>query len=116
MPPPPPPKSANSGGVAIAMVFAGLSIYSVVNGVLGFFIFFAALSQSSSSGGSADATAMVIFGAVALALLGLVAGVGLLFVRKPWAVGTGIGLMMGWALWSITTAGFCTGINPALYG
>jgi hypothetical protein len=28
----------------------------------------------------------------------------------------GLGLMIGWALWSITTAGFCTGINPGLYG
>ncbi|MFI7449936.1 hypothetical protein ACIBQX_20760 [Nonomuraea sp. NPDC049714] len=115
MPPPPPPPADNSTGVTVAMVFAGVGVYSAVNTVLGFFIFFAALSQSNSSG-TGGATAFLVVGAVVLVLVGLVAGVGLLFVRKPWATGMGLGLMIGWALWSITTAGFCTGINPGLYG
>ncbi|WP_327108133.1 hypothetical protein [Nonomuraea glycinis] len=98
------------------MAFAGVGIYSVVNTVLGFFIFFAALSQGNSTSGGPSASVLVAVGAVILVVVGLVAGVGLLFVRKPWATGMGLGLMIGWALWSITTAGFCTGINPGLYG
>jgi hypothetical protein len=113
---PPPPPSDNSTGVAVAMVFAGIGVYSAVNTVLGFFIFFAALSQGNTSGGSANSVALVGVGAAILVIVGLVAGIGLLFVRKPWATGMGLGLMIGWALWSITTAGFCTGINPGLYG
>jgi Ni,Fe-hydrogenase I cytochrome b subunit len=102
--------------VTVAMAFAGVGIYSAVNTVLGFFIFFAALSQGNSSGGSTNPVALVAVGAAILVIVGLVAGIGLLFVRKPWATGMGLGLMIGWALWSITTAGFCTGINPGLYG
>ncbi|MET8002874.1 hypothetical protein [Nonomuraea glycinis] len=98
------------------MAFAGVGIYSVVNTVLGFFIFFAALSQGNSTSGGPSPSVLVAVGAVILVVVGLVAGVGLLFVRKPWATGMGLGLMIGWALWSITTAGFCTGINPGLYG
>jgi hypothetical protein len=98
------------------MAFAGVGIYSAVNTVLGFFIFFAALSQGNSTSGGPGPSVLVAVGAVILVVVGLVAGIGLLFVRKPWATGMGLGLMIGWALWSITTAGFCTGINPGLYG
>lgn len=111
---PPPPPSSNTTGVTVAMAFAGVGIYSVVNTVLGFFIFFAALSQGNS--GSSNPGVLLAVGAAILVIVGLVAGIGLLFVRKPWATGMGLGLMIGWALWSITTAGFCTGINPGLYG
>lgn len=38
-------------------------------------------------------------------------GGGLCFVRSPQARGIGIGLMAGWALLSITTAGVCTGLQ-----
>ncbi|WP_353650360.1 hypothetical protein ABLG96_05380 [Nakamurella sp. A5-74] len=38
-------------------------------------------------------------------------GGGLCFVRSPGARGFGIGLMTGWALLSITTAGVCTGLQ-----
>ncbi|MGP4094279.1 hypothetical protein [Nonomuraea sp. KM90] len=89
------------------MLFAGLAIYSTLNVVVGFFIFFAAMGE--------DGTAFMIVGTVLLALSGLGAGIGLCFVRKPWARGLGLGLMIGWALWSILSAGFCTGINPGLY-
>ncbi|GGO77948.1 hypothetical protein [Nonomuraea cavernae] len=58
---------------------------------------------------------MVGVGAAVLALIGLGTGAGLLFVRKPWATGAGLGLMIGWALWSIVSAGYCTGLNPGLY-
>ncbi|SEL44825.1 hypothetical protein [Nonomuraea pusilla] len=50
-----------------------------------------------------------------LALLGLGAGVVLVVLRKSWSIGLGLGLMIGWGLSSIVTAGFCTGLNPALY-
>jgi hypothetical protein len=36
-------------------------------------------------------------------------------MRKPWSQGLGMGLMIGWALVSIVSAGFCTGLNPGLY-
>ena len=42
-------------------------------------------------------------------------GAALLAVRNPHAKGVGLGLMIGWALTSLVTVGFCTGINPALY-
>ncbi|MEV0195897.1 hypothetical protein [Nonomuraea sp. NPDC050691] len=54
-------------------------------------------------------------GAALLALGALGGGVLLALQRKPWALGLGLGLMIGWALASIVTAGFCTGINPGLY-
>ncbi|UBU13653.1 DUF1129 domain-containing protein [Nonomuraea gerenzanensis] len=92
------------------MLFAGLAIYSVLNALIGFFIFFAAMSAGSG------ATAYLVAGAVLLALVGLGAGIGLCLVRRPWSRGLGLGLMIGWALWSILSAGICTGINPSLYG
>lgn len=94
------------------MAFAGIAIYSVVNSVLGFIVFFAALGPA----GSEQAMPMLIAGTVTLVVVGLVAGIGLVLIRRPWTRGLGMGLMMGWALWSIFTAGLCTGLNPALYG
>ncbi|MEV1168711.1 hypothetical protein [Nonomuraea sp. NPDC049784] len=94
----------------IALMFAGLAIYSVLNVVIGFLVVIA----MGSAG--ANATVYLIAGTVALALIGLGAGIGLLFVRRPWTKGLGLGLMIGWALWSIVSAGYCTGLNPGLYG
>ncbi|AQZ71112.1 hypothetical protein BKM31_44385 [[Actinomadura] parvosata subsp. kistnae] len=108
--PPPPPPSSGSTGMLIGMLFAGLAIYSVLNLVVGFFLFFAAMGASGS------ANPYLAAGAVILAVAGLGAGVGLCFVRKPWSRGLGLGLMIGWALWSILSAGICTGLNPSLYG
>ncbi|MEV0382794.1 hypothetical protein [Nonomuraea sp. NPDC050643] len=109
-PPPPPPSSGNSAGVLVGLLFAGLALYSVLNTVIGFFIFVAAMGQSG------DSTPYVIAGAAVLALIGLGVGIGLCFVRRAWTRGLGLGLMMGWALWSILSAGLCTGLNPGLYG
>ncbi|MEV4111426.1 hypothetical protein [Nonomuraea sp. NPDC049695] len=95
----------------IALIFAGLAIYSVLNVVIGVLVFIAAGS------GGAGVTPYLITGTVLLALIGLGAGIGLLFVRRqPWTKGIGLGLMIGWALWSIVSAGYCTGLNPGLYG
>ncbi|GAA3181865.1 hypothetical protein [Nonomuraea roseoviolacea] len=91
------------------MAFAGLALYSVVNLVLVFVVLFAAMNNGGNPAWTAAS-------AVVLALVGLGAGAGLLFVRRPWTTGLGLGLMIGWALWSIVSAGFCTGINPGLYG
>ncbi|GAA3249455.1 hypothetical protein GCM10020216_081530 [Nonomuraea helvata] len=95
----------------IALIFAGLAIYSVLNVVIGFLVFITAFSEGAGS------TPYLITGTVLLALIGLGAGSGLLFVRRqPWTKGIGLGLMIGWALWSIVSAGYCTGLNPGLYG
>lgn len=93
----------------IGLLFAGLALYSALNIVVGFLMFFASMDSDTSS-------LYLITGAVVLALVGLGAGIGLCFVRKPWSRGLGLGLMIGWALWSILSAGFCTGLNPSLYG
>ncbi|WP_205314773.1 hypothetical protein [Nonomuraea lactucae] len=82
----------------------------MINVVVGFFIVIASMEQNSGT-----SAGFVAAGAVVLALVGLGAGTGLLFVRRPWATGLGLGLMIGWALWSIVSAGFCTGLNPELY-
>lgn len=62
-------------------------------------------------------TAAVAVGAVALVLIAFGGGAGLIALRKPWTkgMGMGMGLMIGWNLLSITTVGFCTGLNPEMY-
>ncbi|MGW0807186.1 hypothetical protein [Nonomuraea sp. NPDC002799] len=106
---PPPPPPSGSTGLIFGMMFAGLALYSVINTVVGFFIFIATMDSDDA------AVPYVIAGAVVLALVGLGVGIGLVVVRKPWTKGLGLGLMIGWALWSILSAGFCTGLNPGLY-
>ncbi|TMR09296.1 hypothetical protein ETD86_44120 [Nonomuraea turkmeniaca] len=60
-------------------------------------------------------TPYVVAGAAVLILVGLGVGIGLLIIRKSWTRGLGLGLMIGWALWSVLSAGICTGLNPSLY-
>ncbi|NUW33438.1 hypothetical protein HTZ77_18670 [Nonomuraea sp. SMC257] len=91
------------------MTFAGLALYSAVNLLVVLVVLFAAMDD----GGNPAWTAT---GAVILVLVGLGAGAVLLVLRRPWTIGLGLGLMIGWALWSIMSAGFCTGINPGMYG
>lgn len=97
----------------MAFALVGVTVYSIINAVFGFVVFAAAMGASTDGD---SGSWIVAAGAVLLALAGLRAGAGLLFVRRPWATGSGLGLMLGWALWSIVTAGWCTGLNPALYG
>jgi hypothetical protein len=108
--PPPPPSSGSSTGVVVALAFAGLALYSVVNVIVGFFVFFAAAMGSNGSN-----ILPVAVGTAVLALVGLGAGIALVIIRQPWTRGLGLGLMIGWALWSILSAGICTGLNPGLY-
>jgi hypothetical protein len=59
---------------------------------------------------------VILAGTIGLALFAFGVGGVLVALRKPWAMGLGLGLMIGWALTSIFTVGICTGINPSIYG
>ncbi|WP_217708928.1 hypothetical protein [Nonomuraea rhodomycinica] len=87
----------------VGLAFAGAFGYWVVNVLLGLIVI------------RFDSRVAVGVGAAVLALGALGGGVLLVSRRKPWALGLGLGLMIGWALASIVTAGFCTGLNPNLY-
>ncbi|KAA1249155.1 hypothetical protein F0Q45_16725 [Mycobacterium simiae] len=103
----PPPR--RSGGEIFAAAVVGAMIYVAINVVVGLMVVF----------GLAEAirpNTAVIAGASALALIAFGAGGALVTVRDPWARGIGMGLMIGWALTSIVTVGYCTGLNPVLYG
>lgn len=84
-------------------------IYFAINVLVGLMVVFGLAEAIKPS-------AAVIAGAIALALMAFGGGGALLTVRNPWARGIGMGLMIGWALTSIVTVGFCTGLNPVLYG
>lgn len=103
-PPPPPPRK-----ISVGMVFVGAPIYFVINTVLGFAAFIVAGSRTDS------ANPILGGAAVLLALIAFVGGGALLAVKSPHAKGIGLGLMIGWAVTSVVTVGFCTGVNPALY-
>jgi hypothetical protein len=91
------------------MVFVGALIYAAINTVLGFAAFVVAGSETGSANPILGAAAVL------LALIAFGAGGALLAVTSPHAKGIGLGLMIGWALTSVVTVGFCTGVNPALY-
>ncbi|MFD1541530.1 hypothetical protein [Nonomuraea guangzhouensis] len=101
--------SGKSIGLIIGLAFAGLVAYSIVNAILGILIFISTLDQNGPN------HPIIISCTIFLALLGLAAGAGLQFLRRPWATGLGLGFLIGWALWSILSAGICTGISPDLY-
>lgn len=102
--PPPPPRK-----ISIGMVFVGMLIYAAINTVLGFGAFVVAGADTDS------ANPILIAAAVLLALIAFGGGAALLATKSPQAKGIGLGLMIGWALTSVVTVGFCTGVNPALY-
>ncbi|MHC9291896.1 hypothetical protein ACRCUN_05480 [Mycobacterium sp. LTG2003] len=105
---PPPPQSR----ISIGMVFIGPIVYATINLILGFMAFFAAGSYDSQGGNP-----NVVLGAAAVLLAVIAFGGGIVLLRQNsrYAKGLGIGLMVGWALVSLFTAGFCTGVNPELY-
>ncbi|WP_160330467.1 hypothetical protein [Sphaerimonospora mesophila] len=112
-PPPgwrPPPSSGSSGGVVVALTFVGIIVFVFIN----LMAFFATITVADSVRGDGK---LVVVGvaAVLLAAIALVGGIVLIMLRKPWSKGLGLGLMIGWALVSIGTAGFCTGVNPSIY-
>ena len=91
------------------MAFAGSAVYFVIN----FVVAMAVLAGADSS--TSRGTGLIVFGAIALIVIAFGGGAGLLAVRSPYAKGLGLGLMIGWALTSLFTVGFCTGINPTMY-
>lgn len=103
-PPPPPPSTT---GMVVGLAVVGVFVFGGINLVLGFIVLAAA--------SGANSPAAVAIGAVVLGLIAFGGGAGLIALRKPWAKGLGIGLMIGWALLSITSVGFCTGLNPEMY-
>lgn len=103
---PKPPKVSGSAGMGCFGIF----VFVLVN-FIGF------IAVVNTIGGSADNTAaLAVAGAVCLAAFALVGGGAMArFGTDPGVKGFGVGLMIGWALVSIFTAGMCTGINPGLY-
>lgn len=99
----PPPHPPRSTGVVVGLAFAGFFAYVIVN----VFVGVVALSVQT------QAALAVAAGFLAVGAIG--GGVALLRLRRPWAKGLGLGLMIGWGLVSIVSAGFCTGLNPDLY-
>ncbi|WP_143737843.1 hypothetical protein [Microbispora sp. GKU 823] len=107
---PPPPPAQNTTGVVIAMTIAGIVAYVVIN-----FVLFLATLAAADGVASDHKNVALIGGSVILAVIAFGGGTLLLLLRKPWSRGLGLGLMIGWALMTIFTAGFCTGVNPSLY-
>ncbi|WP_221891374.1 hypothetical protein [Microbispora sp. KK1-11] len=96
--------------MVIAMTIAGIVGYVIVN-----FVLFLATLAAADGFASDHKNVALIGGSVILALIAFGGGTLLLLLRKPWSRGLGLGLMIGWALLTIFTAGFCTGVNPSLY-
>ena len=91
------------------MVFAGSGLYFAIN----LFVALAVLAVAGSA--TQGANAMLAGAAVLLVLIAFAGGAGLLASSNRYAKGLGLGLMIGWALTSLLTVGFCTGINPTMY-
>lgn len=104
-----PDPTPKQGGIVAAFAVAGAALFIVVNAVFGFVVFVAVANSGNSYpwilGVAAAFSALAAFGG----------GAALIMLRKPVTKGLGLGLMIGWALVSISTAGFCTGLNPHLY-
>ncbi|GAB7069470.1 hypothetical protein H7J06_28865 [Mycobacterium hodleri] len=103
---PPPPPPPNTTGTVVGLAVVGVLLFGAINLIVGLVV----LVVAAGHGG-----AVVGVGAVILALVALGGGAGLVALRRPWAKGLGIGLMIGWALLSITSVGYCTGLNPEMY-
>ncbi|MDO3637125.1 hypothetical protein [Mycolicibacterium arseniciresistens] len=102
--PPAQQKSRISAGMAVL----GTLLYIMVNSVLAFAAFIVGADSRNSD---------TVFGGAAVMLLLIAFGGGAALLRSanPGARGLGLGLMIGWAVTSLVTVGFCTGINPELY-
>ncbi|MDA0641377.1 MULTISPECIES: hypothetical protein [Nonomuraea] len=103
MPPPQQPQQPRSTGVVVGLAVVGLFAYIVVN----VFVGVVAVSMATN--------VVLALAAGFLAVGALGGGVVLLSLRRPWSKGLGLGLMIGWGLVSIVSAGWCTGLNPGLY-
>jgi hypothetical protein len=92
------------------LAFVGTLLYFLLNFVLGFSAF-----ATAGAGGTGSADIVLGGAAVLLLLIAFGGGTALLRTKNSNAKGLGLGLMIGWAVTSLVTVGFCTGINPALY-
>ena len=101
-------RKESSTGLIVGLAVVGTFAYFAVN-------FVVALLVLMLAGGSSSSAAVLATGTVGLALFAFGGGAVLLALRRPWTKGLGLGLMIGWALTSICTVGFCTGINPTIY-
>lgn len=114
MPPPPPHQGGEQpgqGGQIAAMALAGATAFIVVNAIAGFFAFMVVASVND------DTATKVLFGLTAVASAGAAFGGGWLLIRRkrPAPKGFGLGMMIGWSLVTVFTAGLCTAVNPELY-
>ena len=98
----PPP---NPNAVSVGAVIGGVFLFPVLNVGVGFITVMVADQQK----------VLLAFGAVLLARLAFGGGFALWRSGNPVPKGLGLGLMIGWALTSILTVGYCTGLNPAMY-
>ncbi|KAA0110358.1 hypothetical protein CIW47_08425 [Mycolicibacterium sp. P1-5] len=102
----PPPWQPHAPRISVGMVFLGAFLYMPLNFVIGF----AVLTLSEGRGHGA-----LVAGAVVLALIAFGGGGVLLATSAASGKGIGLGLMIGWAVLTVVSVGFCTGINPGLY-
>ncbi len=105
-PPPVPPWRPPTRRISVGMTFLGIFIYFVLNLVVAF----AAIATADSKGHTS-----LIAGAVVLVLIAFGGGGALLATKNAIVKGLGLGLMIGWALLSVVSVGFCTGLNPEMY-
>lgn len=104
-----PPPAGNRTGTIVGFAFLGIAVFVGLN----LAVALAAILVSGTAGSNPDLTLQISAGALILITFG--GGLALLLARRPWTIGMGLGLMIGWALMSVVTAGYCTGINPGLY-
>ncbi|MGH3765964.1 MAG: hypothetical protein ACRDS0_07510 [Pseudonocardiaceae bacterium] len=98
---PPPPAGF---GWAILLAFAG--VFSFIVFAVATFLFLG--NQNLLDIGTNRGQILL---AIVLAGVAFIGGGALCFIRSPRWRGFGIGLMIGWALLSIVSAGVCTGLS-----
>ncbi|MBB4934649.1 hypothetical protein F4561_005469 [Lipingzhangella halophila] len=105
--PPPPSPGNTSYGRVVAGAVGGVFLFVLINAVV-------------EVGPLRVGRPAVLQVAMPLLLLAAAFGGGGYLVKTSASdsgrKGLGLGLMIGWALVSILSAGWCTGLNPAYYG
>ncbi|UCZ59140.1 hypothetical protein [Mycolicibacterium phocaicum] len=101
----PAPNVPNPNAISVGGVIGGVFMFPVLNFVIGFGTVMLADQGKVLLG----------FGAALLALVAFGGGFALWKTGSPVPKGLGLGLMIGWALTSILTVGYCTGLNPTMY-
>lgn len=99
------PPAPNPNAISVGGVIGGVFMFPVLNFVIGF-----GTVMLADQG-----KVLLVFGAVLLAVVAFGGGFALWKTGSPVPKGIGLGLMIGWALTSILTVGYCTGLNPAMY-